>query len=295
MIGEILTGTKIVETLYKWGYGLYRRIKPVHEENNPTVTSRFIQLFEMHGVHKNQIPSFFNAGITLSDIANETKLLEKLTESVVDDVCLLFGTRKDWLLCIDVSLFDTPFFYKHPDKAQEFINTLVGDHKSVSATLLLDSNHSVNSSDALIFHVPVGEVGGLEIKRHIVITEHTHAYWRSMVNLVAIVAMADKAGIYVDGYLVDAKGYKPLIDRRETFHKGFIPYDSGYLNAEDLTRDPELFIKWIKPEDKKFGTKSALDLFLQYAEKGYLSTSEGEPPVEEFRAKLKSMSKATRR
>lgn len=289
MLGEFLTLTKLAETAFKWMSGLYRIIRPVKPERSPTVTSRFVALFEMHGVHKNQIPSFFRNGITLADIANEEKLLDKLTDTVIDAASSLFGTRKEWLLCVDDNLFDTQHFYKQLEKAKAFVNSLAAEHEWVRATLMLDANHGIGTSDVLVFHVPIGEVDGLVIYRNIVIDEYSHRYWKSMAYLVAVVAMADKAGIYVDGYLVELKHYTGLVNREVTFNKSMVPSGSVYFNPEDLANDPNFYTQWIDPESNNFGMKSALALFLKFANDGYMATSEGEPPIELFKEKLRAV------
>jgi len=63
---------------------------------NPLV-SRFISLFEKHGVHRNEIPHFFGHGLTLADIASNKKLLSKLTPEMQQSACKLFAVRLKWL------------------------------------------------------------------------------------------------------------------------------------------------------------------------------------------------------
>jgi len=65
--------------------------KPIVKEN--TVSSRFVQLFEEHGVHRNQIPRFFGNGLTLADIETNTKLLPKLTPEFLQAAADLFAIR----------------------------------------------------------------------------------------------------------------------------------------------------------------------------------------------------------
>lgn len=49
-----------------------------HAEQNvsqDSIASRFVLLFERHGIHRNQIPRFFDHGLTLADVAGDDRLL----------------------------------------------------------------------------------------------------------------------------------------------------------------------------------------------------------------------------
>ena len=43
-----------------------------------TVASRFVLLFEKHGIHRNQIPRFFDHGLTLADVVDQVALVDML-------------------------------------------------------------------------------------------------------------------------------------------------------------------------------------------------------------------------
>ena len=64
---EIESAINILEKLKKW----YTSRKSGGE----TVSARFIRLFESHGVHRNQIPRFFDHGLTLKDVQDDNSLL----------------------------------------------------------------------------------------------------------------------------------------------------------------------------------------------------------------------------
>jgi hypothetical protein len=43
-----------------------------------SVVSRFVRLFETHGVHRNQIPRFLGVGLSVRDVQDDASLIDKL-------------------------------------------------------------------------------------------------------------------------------------------------------------------------------------------------------------------------
>lgn len=63
-------------------------------EKKPSLNSvprRFVLLFENHGVHRNQIPRFFDHGLTLADMSSDDNLLAKLTPDILKAASELFA------------------------------------------------------------------------------------------------------------------------------------------------------------------------------------------------------------
>lgn len=81
-----------------------------------TVPSRFVDLFENHGVHRNQIPRFFGNGLTLNDVETNEKLLPKLTPEILQTAADLFAVRIEWLEGVDNKIYPVHDFYKHPEE-----------------------------------------------------------------------------------------------------------------------------------------------------------------------------------
>jgi hypothetical protein len=94
---------------------------PTEVEN---VATRFVQLFEKHGIHRNQIPRFFGHGLTLADIDDSDKLLAKLSHEILQSASDLFCTRLEWLEGVDTKLYETHDFYKRPDEYRDFLARL---------------------------------------------------------------------------------------------------------------------------------------------------------------------------
>ena len=89
---DIFTPLKVTSTVLSIAsqvcklLGIKNLIKPKSEIG---IASRFFQLFENHGVHRNQIPRFFEHGLALTDVKDEDSILPKLNEEVLNDVCEL--------------------------------------------------------------------------------------------------------------------------------------------------------------------------------------------------------------
>ncbi|HYD57382.1 MAG TPA: hypothetical protein VEB41_10790, partial [Burkholderiales bacterium] len=61
-----------------------------------TLAARFVSLFESHGVHRNQIPRFLNAGLALRDVQDDSALVSGLNDSLLDAACEKFAVRREW-------------------------------------------------------------------------------------------------------------------------------------------------------------------------------------------------------
>ena len=52
---------------------------PLKTPIEDSIAERFIQIFEHHGIHRNQIPRVFDHGLSLHDVASTDNLLPKLS------------------------------------------------------------------------------------------------------------------------------------------------------------------------------------------------------------------------
>lgn len=72
-------------------------------------------------MHRNQIPRFFGHGITIADVQSNEALLSKLSEEILDDVCVLFAIRREWHDGADDQVYELRDFYTHPQNFEAFI------------------------------------------------------------------------------------------------------------------------------------------------------------------------------
>src|SRR5690606_7370308 len=105
-----------------WAIKLWEKLKGAKPSSS--VASRFIQVFEEHGVHRNQIPRFFGHGLALADLQDEQTLLSKLTEEMLDAACERFTIRREWLDGASDQIHPTHDFYKMPGQFAVFVDEL---------------------------------------------------------------------------------------------------------------------------------------------------------------------------
>jgi len=131
-----------------------------------SVASRFIRLFEKHGINRNQIPRFFGHGLSLADVDNENILLSKLTPEILQSACELFAVRMEWLEGVDKQIYETHDFYKCPEAYAEFFAGLIyGRDYQIHAKLVLSTDPSSQEDALLILEEPIGENSNEQVMR----------------------------------------------------------------------------------------------------------------------------------
>lgn len=273
----------------KWWGRISRKKKQViaPEESVPT---RFIKLFEAHGVHKNQIPVFFGHGLTISDLSSQEVLLQKLSEEVLSDACKLFNIRREWLDGVDEQIYPENDFYKRPEEFEKFLCGF-GDIEKLRGVLLFPEEPSPDYPYALmILGEPVGNIGDKVIHRYYICNGWVYNYWKSQAYLTACVAIAWKHHAYIIGRYTSHDLIKSL-----SFGQCFLEYkiDTALPVAgrmfypEDMALKPDDYMVAITPEDKGYGAVNALELWLRLHSEGFMET--GLPyPSEEIRGSFQN-------
>lgn len=271
MISEILAGLNILEKIGRFISRFRKSPKP----KTDSVSSRFLQLFESHDVHRNQIPRFFGHGLTIKDVQDETALLNKLDESLLDAACHLFGVRREWLEGAESQIYPCHDFYKNPEDVAPFLATLKANNPDGSLDGILMAPCE-NSGDALIvLREIIGWIGKKAIYRSHLCNNWRFDYWKSRVYLTAFIAIAFKQGVYIRGSILPTKeiakiaeGEALLISEEDDFSSR-----SGRLwYPEDMALKPESFLLGIDPENNNYGLSSALRLWLSLEENGLMGT-----------------------
>jgi hypothetical protein len=117
-------------------------------------------LFESHGVHRNQIPEFFDHGLEISSCASDEKLLEKITPEIIHDAVVLFGVNKDWLEGSSKEIYDIPDFNKYPEKFEQYlIELLKHTSKDKLCAYALTSNNKLMKDDGNSLFVIAESIG----------------------------------------------------------------------------------------------------------------------------------------
>lgn len=280
-----------------------KRNKPDAEtDDENTVAGRFIQLFEKHGVHRNQIPGFFGHDLTYSDVANNQTLLSKLSPEILQDACDLFKVRLEWLEGADEQIYPTHNFYKCPEDYVDFIAKIkeeAGDNQLI-AKLVLSTNTSQWTYDALLviqeYFDGVGEERAIryhlcngwihrastaraDLTACIAITLNHHVYMHSLKTTAPIELFCDGKGFIFDLMrlpiaLERNKGYKNIF---ESWH------------PDEWVFNPESFVEGVEEAGvtKESVRASAVARLLMYFKQGLMETGYSrKSPEPEFRAYL---------
>jgi len=270
VFGEINAGLSLLDRFKKWW----------HAKQNPQVepiVTRFVRLFESHGVHRNQIPRFIDHGLTLKDVQDDTSLLVKLDEPLLEAACGKFAVRREWLDGAEKQVHPVHDFYKHPEGFIEFLDTLIsanpeGDFHGV---LIAPEEREGHVEALLILQETIGYVGDKPIFRFHLCNNWSFTYWKARADLTACVAIAWKRKVYVTGVYfpkkeIDQLAYGETLLGWRGEGIWFIGDRKWY--PEDMALKPEAFLDGIDPERDDFGIISGLKLWLDLEEQGLMDT-----------------------
>lgn len=240
-----------------------------------TVARRFIRLFESHDVHRNQIPRFFDHGLTLRDVQDEISLLDKLDEPMLEAASKLFGVRREWLEGAESAVYPCHDFYKTPASVAPFLEALKASNPNGGLEGVLIAPEGQKGDALIILSEVVGWIGDKAIYRHHLLNNWLYEYWKSRAYLTACVAIAWKHGIHIRGIYSPAKDIKKVAYGEVLLggrNADSTPSRRGPLYPEDMALRPAAFLAGIDPERDNFGITSALELWQMLDENGYMAT-----------------------
>lgn len=242
-----------------------------------SVASRFVRLFESHGVHRNQIPRFFGHSLTLKDVQDDASLFTKLDETILEAVCKRFAVRREWLDGAELQVHPCHDFYKHPETFALFIDGLKINNPDgdLHGVLIAPNQPDWQACVLLILQEVIGSVGDKPIYRYHLCNNWVFSYWKARAYLTACVAIAWKHKVYVHGIRMPNKEIERLAEGKTLLGwqgEGIWELGSRSWYAEDMALRPDTFLKDIDPEQDDFGIKSGLRLWLDLEQKGLLDT-----------------------
>lgn len=280
VIGIISGLLGAVAILLTW-YVKYKRKVVIKEKFEvSTLATRFIALFESHGVHRNQIPEFFDHGLEIPSCTSDEELLKKLTPEIIADAVKLFGVNKDWLEGSSSEIYDIPDFYKHPEKFESYLFELLKntDANKLSAYALTSNKKSTNGFNDSLFVITesIGKINQREIYKYHLLGNWGIHYWKSRAYFTACCALMFKHGLLVTGDVVDrdwlsdiCEGHK-LLDYDFTERYGGVDFPAvGSWIVSDFVEMPNEYLKGMNTE-QGHATGLALDMWLSLSEKGYM-------------------------
>jgi hypothetical protein len=269
---------------------------PTDVEN---VASRFIQLFEKHGIHRNQIPRFFGHKLTLADVADQEKLITKLTHNILQSASDLFAVRLEWLEGVDATIYEAHDFYKHPENYRDFLARLAaGNEHRIIAKLVLSTDPSSEQDALLVLEEQFAFLGDEPVVRYHLCNGWVNKYWKCRADLTACIAMTLNQPVFIkerrttaniqafcdgEGFMDDLFAL-PLAFKRS----GFFQKHYQQWHPDQWIFDPESFLDGV--DEGAFGKKSALKRWLNYYDQGYMETGYQRRNVrDEFALKLEQL------
>jgi hypothetical protein len=276
-----------VITIYKffWKAPSEKESKDVKQINEveikaETIATRFIALFEAHGVHRNQIEEFFGHGLDIPSCATDEELLKKLTPEIITDAVILFGVNKDWLEGSSTEIYDIPDFYKHPEDFDLYLTELLKstDSNKLSAyalTVNKKSRHEFNDS-LFVIAESIGEINQREIYKYHLLGNWGIYYWKSRAYFTACCALLYKHGLSVAGKVVKkdwlievCEGTKLLKYDFSERYGGVKFLSVGSWIVSDFVEMPDNYLKGLNTKDGH-SVNLALEKWLTLSEKGYM-------------------------
>ncbi len=258
-------------------WSLWDRVKKWWNAPTESVATRFVRLFESHGVHRNQIPRFIGHGLTLRDVQDDASLIGKLDELTLEAACARFAVRREWLDGAQSQVHLCHDFYKYPSDFSAFLNKAHNENPDGEMTgVLLCAADAVWGAEALIIlQETIGSVGDKSIYRYHLLNNWQVTYWKSRAYLTACVAIAWKRRVYIYGTHVLQKEIDELAEgdvllgwRGEGI--GALGHKTWY--PEDMALQPAAFLKGVDPEEDNFGIRSGLELWLDLEQQGLMDT-----------------------
>ncbi len=270
-VGEVLATITSLEKLGKfWSWIRGKRAKPTE-----TVATRFIRLFESHGVHRNQIPRFIGHGLTVRDVQDDVSLLSKLDEPVLEAACARFSVRREWLDGAEPQIHPCHDFYKHPEWFAAFLDKLLADNPEgqIIGVLIAPEVAGGYAEGLLILQETVGAVGDKPIYRYHLCNDWLFAYWKARAYLTACVAIAWRRNVFVHGIYMPWKEIQRLYQGETLLGwqgEGIWGLGPKRWDPEDMALRPDAFLKAVDRERDNYGIKSGLQLWLELEASGLM-------------------------
>lgn len=281
--GEVASALSIVDWVRKY----FLRCSPENRERD-TIYFRFLRVFEVHGIQRNQIPQIFPDLLCVADVQSESTLMPKLSEKVLSETCRLFNIRRNWLDCVDDYMFETHDFYKQPDLFDSFLDDLINKGNPLRGVVCRGKKLKRQTPIVIIIAETIKTLGHIDVTRYHICPFGNGGYFKTQGYLTACIALAWKKNIYVRGITIKRKGLINFIDGvvNSPFEEALRNTSSWY--AEDMVSNVESYLENVNPESNQFGYKASLDLWLDLHEKGYMNAGFGPVSSIPFKDRLNS-------
>ena len=258
------------------GFNLWERYKRWRESRagkaSDNVASRFVRLFESHGIARNQIPRFFGHSLKFADVKNDDVLLEALDSQMVSDAAALFGVKPEWLECADSQIYKPHDFYKKPGEFREFLEGLIATGRAISGFLFVADTapKSFDLDGLIVLEEEIDHLDGEPVYRYHLCNNWLFSYWKSRAYLTACVSIAWEREVHLNGRKVPFEFLERYSEGEELIGMELSKRRSppgGLWHPEDMALDPEKFIENL--DEGPFGQLSGIELWLGLQAEGF--------------------------
>ncbi|WP_047535710.1 hypothetical protein [Shewanella sp. ZOR0012] len=269
-ISELLSGLQFAEKIAHYVKKFLKQPEP------ETPASRFLALFNAHGVKASQIPDFFGHCLSIADCHSAESLTKVLTSDLMEKAAQLFGINRDWLDCASDVVYEPHSFYKNPQGFDAYLKSIaLESHLPLRATLYMPTSNSLfypDDSGVLVISVPVGEVNQRTIYCFELVNYDRICYWHCRGYLAANLASMLRRYAIVYGSYVAAKVLEPVAQGQRLPVYDYGSQDAfrlkvkGRVSIEELISNPDKYLEGVDPETNKFGHREAIGLWLNMAD-----------------------------
>lgn len=269
-ISELFAGFQFAEKIAHYSQRFFKRPEP------DTPASRFLALFDAHGVKPGQISTFFDHNLSIADCHSAESLTKVLTSDLMGKASQLFGINRDWLDCASDVVYEPHSFYKNPQGFDAYLKSIaLESHLPLRATMYMPTSSNLfypDNSGVLVISVPAGEVNQRTIYRFELVYYSCVCYWHCRGYLAANLASMLRNYAIIDGSYVAAKVLEPVAQGQRLPVYDYGSQDSfrlkvkGHVSIEELISHPDKYLEGVDPETDKFGHREAIDLWLNMAD-----------------------------
>ncbi|RXK03703.1 hypothetical protein CRV02_00460 [Arcobacter sp. CECT 8989] len=221
--------------------------------NVDLMLTRFFNLFELHGIHINEIPIVIEKkfNITYYDISSKKNLLNKISNELLDWLACFFSVNINWLLGKDEYMYKIHHFDKDILGFCKMLNSISKEYDDYDIHFIKDFEFDVNVNNNEsrqhiypICEIKLLELNGKNIYKYIVFEDYYWNYNRTRFELKALIYLIYKS--YVDYYrskiYIKGRSLEENIDYYD-FIRGKLSYEEvisfGYTwYPDDYVDDP---------------------------------------------------------
>jgi hypothetical protein len=239
-----------------------------------SVATRFIRLFEAHGVHRNQISRVLGHGLAPVHLQSDESLMPVLTDVMLDAAARQFAIRRDWLDGASDQIYPLHDFYKKPKEFGQFIAELRRQSKgALRGVVLVATSEEFEDTALVVLEQEIGVVGDRPLYRYHLCNNWHFAYWKARAYLTACVVIAWNAKAYLLGRRVPIELIRQYTEGTHFLEyeiDGALPTSGLHWHPEDMALKPEAFLDGL--DDGAFGIREGLSLWLQLDAAGFMKT-----------------------